>query len=214
MSGSWNGGAMGRVSAGVELPAWASGLWPGSSTPMTRPGAAAQAERRVAFEPMTTPDLDAVHALEMSAYAHPWSRKHFRDSLQAGYPAVMLLGESLPGENTASERADGRRLLGYLVAMSGVDEVHLLNITVAPAHQRQGWARFMLDALALWSRGQQAHWLWLEVRESNAPARRLYEGYGFKQVGVRKGYYPTGHIQREDAVVMSLQLEEPTASPP
>ena len=93
MSGSWNGGAMGRVSAGVELPAWASGLWPGSSTPMTRPGAAAQAERRVAFEPMTTPDLDAVHALEMSAYAHPWSRKHFRDSLQAGYPAVMLLGD-------------------------------------------------------------------------------------------------------------------------
>jgi ribosomal-protein-alanine N-acetyltransferase len=211
-------GMLGRLGAGVELPAWASGLWPGPSTPTTRPDAAAQAQRRVAFEPMTTADLDAVHAVEISAYAHPWSRKHFRDSLQAGYPAVMLLGESLPGEPPVSERADGRRLLGYVVAMSGVDEVHLLNITVAPAHQRQGWARFMLDALALWSRGQQAHWLWLEVRESNAPARRLYESYGFTQVGVRKGYYPTGHIQREDAVVMSLQLDAPAAeaaaSPP
>jgi ribosomal-protein-alanine N-acetyltransferase len=208
-------GAIGRMNTGTELPAWASGLWPGPSTPTTRPGLATQALRRVAFEPMTLADLDAVHALETSAYAHPWSRKHFRDSLQAGYPAVMLLGESLPGEKKERERADGRRLLGYLVAMSGVDEVHLLNITVAPAHQRQGWARFMLDALALWSRGQQAHWLWLEVRESNTPARRLYERYGFTQVGVRKGYYPTGQIQREDAVVMSLQLETPAdTSPP
>ncbi|MCY1373037.1 ribosomal-protein-alanine acetyltransferase [compost metagenome] len=118
----------------------------------------------------------------------------------------MLLGEALPGEAVHPRRADGRVLLGYLVAMPGVDEVHLLNITVAPAHQRQGWARFMLDALALWSRSQGAQWLWLEVRASNAPARALYEGYGFQQVGMRRGYYPASHFQREDAVVMSLNL--------
>ena len=47
-------------------------------------------------------------------------------------------------------------LLGYFIAMKGVDEVHLLNLTVAPEHQRQGWARVLLDALALWSRGQGA----------------------------------------------------------
>ena len=211
MSGAWGGQAAGGT--GVALPAWASGLWPGPSTPTTRTDSPAQAERRVVFEPMTTADLDVVHALENSAYAHPWSRKHFRDSLQAGYPAVMLLGETLPDDRSKSPRTDGRQLLGYLVAMSGVDEVHLLNITVAPAHQRQGWARFMLDALALWSRGQQAQWLWLEVRESNAPARRLYERYGFAQVGVRKGYYPTGRIQREDAVVMSLPLQAPDPGP-
>ena len=144
--------------------------------------------------------------LEVAAYAHPWSRKHFHDSLQAGYPAVLLLGEALPGEPAQTARADGRVLLGYLVAMPGVDEVHLLNITVAPAHQRQGWARFMLDALVLWSRGQQAQWLWLEVRQSNEAARRLYERYGFSQVGLRKGYYPDGHLRREDAMVMSLNL--------
>lgn len=168
--------------------------------------APAARERRITFEPMTEADLDAVRAVEVTAYAHPWSRKHFHDSLQAGYPAVLLLGEALPGEKVRTERTDGRMLLGYLVAMPGVDEVHLLNITVAPTHQRQGWAGFMLDALALWSRGQQAQWLWLEVRQSNEAARRLYERYGFSQVGLRKGYYPAGPLHREDAIVMSLNL--------
>lgn len=168
-------------------------------------------ERRVNFAPMTEADLDAVQAVEKSAYAHPWSLKHFRDSLQAGYPAMLLLGEALPGELPWPPRADGLVLLGYLVAMPGVDEVHLLNITVAPAHQRQGWARCLLDALVLWSRGQGAQWLWLEVRQGNAPARRLYERYGFTQVGLRKAYYPAGAFQREDAVVMSLNLAAATA---
>jgi uracil-DNA glycosylase len=123
---------------------------------------------------------------------------------------VLLLGEALPGELVLSER-DGRVLLGYMVAMRGVDEVHLLNITVSPDHRRQGWGRFMLDALVLWSRGQGAHCLWLEVRESNAVARALYTGYGFHQVGLRKGYYPDGPREREHAVVMSLLLDRPAA---
>lgn len=165
-----------------------------------------QHTRRIAFVPMTEADLDTVVEVEKTAYTHPWSRKHFSDSLQSGYPAVLLLGEALPGEVAHPTRADGRVLLGYLVAMPGVDEVHLLNITVAPAQQRQGWARFMLDALVLWSRGQRAQWLWLEVRHSNAPARALYTRYGFAQVGLRRGYYPAGKSEREDAVVMSLNL--------
>lgn len=165
-----------------------------------------QGGRRVAFEPMTEVDLGDVCEVEKLAYAHPWSRRHFADSLASGYPAVMLLGEARPGEVAYPPRADGRVLLGYLVAMPGVDEVHLLNITVAPSQQRQGWASFMLDALGLWSRGQGAQWLWLEVRAGNAPARALYTRYGFQQVGLRRGYYPAGGLQREDAVVMSLNL--------
>ncbi|MDT4848809.1 rimI: ribosomal-protein-alanine acetyltransferase [compost metagenome] len=185
------------------VPVWSAGDWPRADA-CAHPAPAA--ERRIAFEVVTDADLDAVCEVEKSAYTHPWTRKHFADSLASGYPAVMLLGEALPGEAVHPRRADGRVLLGYLVAMPGVDEVHLLNITVAPAHQRQGWARFMLDALALWSRSQGAQWLWLEVRASNAPARALYEGYGFQQVGMRRGYYPASHFQREDAVVMSLNL--------
>jgi [ribosomal protein S18]-alanine N-acetyltransferase len=171
----------------------------------------AQEQRRAVFAPLTMDDLDAVHAVEKSAYAHPWSRKHFVDSVQAGHPAMMLLGEALPDEVVFPQRPDGRVLLGYLVAMPGVEEMHLLNITVAPAHQRQGWARLLLDALVLWSRGQGAQWLWLEVRASNTAARRLYERYGFRQVGVRKGYYPAGQFQREDAIVMNHGLLHPAA---
>ena len=77
--------------------------------------------------------------------------------------------------------------------MKGVDEVHLLNITVAPAFQGQGWARLMLEALAIWSRGEGATWLWLEVRARNPRAMNVYESQGFRRVGQRKAYYPAGH---------------------
>lgn len=144
------------------------------------------------FEPLTEARLDEVVAIESSAYDHPWTRGNFVDSLRAGYQA-QLLG------------ADGT-VIGYFVAMKGVDEVHLLNITVAPAYQGQGWGRVMLDALALWARGQGAQWLWLEARASNARAQRIYEHHGYRRVGERKGYYPGAAGQREDAVVMSLKL--------
>jgi ribosomal-protein-alanine N-acetyltransferase len=98
------------------------------------------------------------------------------------------------------------QLLGYFVAMQGVDEVHLLNITVAPEYQGQGWSRLLLQALTLWSRGVGAEWLWLEVRVGNARAMHVYEAHGFRRVGLRKGYYPAGLGQREDAIVMSLRL--------
>ncbi len=151
------------------------------------------------FESMTVASLDTVVQIEKDAYGHPWSRGNFTDSLDAGYQAQLLTGGS--GQATT--------LLGYFVAMKGVDEVHLLNITVTPVHQRQGWARVMLDALALWSRGQGAQWLWLEVRISNVRARAIYERYGFREVGLRRNYYPaggSGPSAREDAVVMSFAL--------
>lgn len=136
--------------------------------------------------------LDAVLALEQSAYSHPWTQSNFTDALRSGYEAQLLVADEV--------------LLGYFIAMKGVDEVHLLNITVAPGQQRQGWARVMLDALTLWSRGQGAQWLWLEVRSSNARAMRVYDSHGFRRVGLRKNYYPNGPAAREDAVVMSLRL--------
>lgn len=144
------------------------------------------------FEPMTEAWLPAVLQIEQQAYTHPWSLRNFRDALAAGYQAQALVADT--------------QLLGYFVAMKGVDEVHLLNITVAPAHQRQGWARVMLDALALWARGQSAQWLWLEVRVSNQRAYEIYTAYGFRRVGLRKGYYPDTPLRREDAIVMSLAL--------
>jgi ribosomal-protein-alanine N-acetyltransferase len=146
----------------------------------------------VRFEPMLAEQLDAVLAIEQRAYAHPWNRTNFLDALQSGNQAQLLLAGDLP--------------LGYFVAMPGVDEVHLLNITVAPEYQGQGWSRVMLDALTLWARGQAAQWVWLEVRVGNLRAIQVYQAHGYKRVGQRKEYYPSGHGQREDAVVMGLCL--------
>ena len=153
-----------------------------------------EAERQIAvLQPMQADDLEAVIAIEQTAYSHPWTRGNFRDALASGYWAQCLRVHD--------------ELLGYVVAMAGVQEAHLLNITVAPARQRQGWAQMMLDALSLWSRRQQGEWLWLEVRESNRRALQVYERYGFRRVGLRKDYYPADRQQREHAVVMSLNLK-------
>ena len=151
-------------------------------------------ERQAALlQPMQAEDLDAVLAIEQMAYSHPWTRGHLRDALASGYWAQCLRAQD--------------ELLGYVVAMPGVQETHLLNITVAPARQGQGWAHMLLDALCLWSRRQGAEWLWLEVRESNLRALQVYERYGFRRVGLRKDYYPADRQQREHAVVMSLNLK-------
>ena len=144
------------------------------------------------LELLTLERLGALLAVEQRAYTHPWTRGNFTDAMASGYQSQLLMADD--------------HLLGYFVAMMGVDEVHLLNITVNPHYQRQGWARVLLDALALWSRGRGAQWLWLEVRASNQRALDIYRAHGFHRVGERKRYYPAGNGQREDAVVMSLAL--------
>jgi ribosomal-protein-alanine N-acetyltransferase len=144
------------------------------------------------FEALTEDDLDAVIAVEQSVYGHPWTVGNFKDALASGYAAQRLLA--------------GNTLIAYFVAMQVIDEVHLLNITVSLDHRSQGWAKVMLDALALWARGRNCAWLWLEVRESNHRAIHVYRSHGFKQVGLRKDYYPVGRGLREAALVMSHKL--------
>jgi ribosomal-protein-alanine N-acetyltransferase len=164
--------------------------------------------REARLETLTRAHLDAVIAVEQQAYTHPWTPGNFIDSIQAGYHGQCLVAAAptppavgRPGGGSAANH----ELIGYFVAMQGVDEVHLLNITVAPAYQRQGWAALMLEALGGWARAQGAQWLWLEVRQSNERAQQVYLRHGFRRVGQRKSYYPaTGG--REDAIVMSLAL--------
>ena len=153
---------------------------------LAMPGAALRA--------MTVADLDAVMAVEAGAYSFPWTRGNFIDSLAAGYLALVLASPQ-----------DG--IVGYLVAMAGVDEMHLLNLTVAPGWQRRGLARELLDALEARCRADGLSMLWLEVRQSNERARALYARRGFAEVGLRRGYYPAPLSKREDAVVMSLRVQ-------
>lgn len=141
-------------------------------------------------------DMDAVLAVERAAYSFPWTRGNFVDSLSIGHLAELLI-------------SDGEGLVGYYVAMRGVDEMHLLNLTVAPQLQRRGHACALLDALQRRCQEQGVPKLWLEVRASNARARHVYVRRGFAEIGLRRGYYPAGKALREDAIVMSLDLQAP-----
>jgi ribosomal-protein-alanine N-acetyltransferase len=142
---------------------------------------------------MATTDLDRVLAVEMQAYSFPWSRGNFVDSLAAGYLARLA-------------RDDEVAVLGYFIAMPGVGELHLLNLTVAPECQGRGVGHALLQAVVAEARALSAARLLLEVREGNERARRLYAARGFAEVGRRRGYYPA-RGGREDAIVMSLALE-------
>ena len=160
-----------------------SAQWRGDDQPFARRLQAMSADR-----------LDAVMAIESVAYAFPWTRGNFIDALAAGHAAQLLYS--------------GDVLVGYFIAMAGVDEMHLLNLSVAPAEQGRGHARFMLGEIVKRCRRETAQQLWLEVRGSNARAHAIYRRFGFADIGIRKGYYPAAGGQREDAIVMSLSWNE------
>lgn len=146
-----------------------------------------------AFAPMRVEDLGEVQAIEDSVYPHPWTRGNFLDSLYTGYDTWIL-------------RDAAGKLIGYFLLMPALDEAHLLNITVHGGLHGQGIGRGLLDKVVQLSRAKDMHSILLEVRPSNARALAVYLRYGFKQIGLRKDYYPARDGKREDAIVMRLAL--------
>jgi [ribosomal protein S18]-alanine N-acetyltransferase len=138
---------------------------------------------------MTDGDLDEVASVEREAYEFPWTRSNFEDSLRNGYFGVCM-------------RHVSGALLGYCVLMPVVDEMHLLNLCVAPRAQRTGAGLALLREAVRISRAKGLSGMLLEVRPSNLRAVRLYERFGFVTIGRRKNYYPARHRGREDALVM------------
>lgn len=143
------------------------------------------------LRPMRSSDFDQVLAIERAIYTHPWTVGNFRDSLQAGYSCWVM------------ER-DGA-MAGYGVLMIGVAEAHLLNLSVARGWQRRGLGRELLEHFIQLARQLEAERLFLEVRPSNASARGLYARAGFRELYVRRGYYPA-ESGREDAILMGMDL--------
>jgi [ribosomal protein S18]-alanine N-acetyltransferase len=143
------------------------------------------------FEPMREADLRSVLEIEESIYEFPWTLGNFRDSLRAGYACWVY--------------RDGKRLIGYAVLLLAAGEGHLLNLSVAAEAQRRGHGRNLLNNVVRVAREHKAKVLFLEVRPTNAVGQRLYSGYGFRQIGVRRAYYPA-RKGREDALVLALDL--------
>jgi ribosomal-protein-alanine N-acetyltransferase len=145
---------------------------------------------------MTPADLDRVVAIEKDGFAHPWSRELVERELAHAWSRIVLAVEDGP---------DGQeRILGFVIYWVVHDEIHVLNVATAPEARRRGVGRALMDAAADEGRRRGATLVTLEVRRSNAAALALYRALGYRQVGVRPGYYAE---EREDAIVMVLDLE-------
>lgn len=146
----------------------------------------------ISFRPMTEADLDPVLKIEYAAFSHPWTRGIFLDGLKS-YEIWLMF--------------EGSQQVGHGVVQVIIDEAHLLNITVKPESQGRGLGLRLLEHLMSRAYQLNARECFLELRDSNRSAYRLYERFGFNEIGRRRDYYPVAG-GREDALVMACTLFE------
>ena len=145
---------------------------------------------RLLVEPMSVEDLPDVHRIERASFSVPWPDDAYRSEIQGNRLASYL-----------GARADGR-LVAYGGIWLMVDEAHITTFAVDPAWRRQRVGETLLIALMDLAIGRHAREATLEVRLSNVAARKLYEKFGFRPVGVRPRYYSDNG---EDALIMTTE---------
>jgi len=136
-------------------------------------------------------DVAAISEIERAAFSDPWSARSFRDALE--HPSVYF----------GCARSDAGEVLGYVVAWFVADEGEIANLAVAPEGWGRGIGRALLDAALAEATQRGIESVYLEVRDSNARARRLYQSRGFEEVGRRSKYY---RRPVEDAIVLRRTL--------
>jgi ribosomal-protein-alanine N-acetyltransferase len=144
-------------------------------------------------------DLPDVLVIERASFSMPWSRGAFLYEIEQNQVARCWVG-----------REEGR-IVGYICLWEVADELHVTNVAVHPDVRRRGIARALLESVFARARAAGSRMVLLEVRPSNTEALALYESFGFRVVGRRRGYYyDTG----EDALVMeaSVASVEPRGS--
>jgi [ribosomal protein S18]-alanine N-acetyltransferase len=150
---------------------------------------------RLVVAEMTAEDIPAVHAIESASFPTPWPPYAFRQELETNRLARYIVVRA------------GERVIGYAGIWLMVDEAHMTTFAVLPAYRRRGIGGLLLVELMELAADLGAVVCTLEVRLSNAAARRLYQDFGFKPVGVRPRYYTDNG---EDALIMTTdRLETP-----
>ena len=143
---------------------------------------------KLVIEPMRLEDLDDVQRIEGASFTTPWPENAYRSELMTNRLASYLVA-----------RLDGR-IVAYGGMWLMVDEAHITTFAVHPGWRRQRIGERLLLAFLDLARERHAREATLEVRLSNVPARRLYEKYGFRPVGLRPRYYSDNN---EDALIMT-----------
>jgi len=142
------------------------------------------------IRPMTVADLPSVQLIERASFSAPWPPQAYRQELEANRLAAYLVGVM------------GDEVVAYGGIWLMVDEAHVTTFAVHPRYRRRRIGECLLLALLDLSVDRHAREATLEVRLSNLAARRLYEKYGFRPVGIRPRYYSDN---QEDALIMTTE---------
>ncbi|MCO6547102.1 MAG: ribosomal protein S18-alanine N-acetyltransferase [Gilliamella sp.] len=145
---------------------------------------------------LTEHDLKKTFELEKICHAIPWSKQTFFSNQGERYLNFKI--------------TINNQIVGFCICQHVVDEANLFNIAIHPDFRKQGLARKLLnhliDALITIKSPCPISTLWLEVRQSNTAAIKLYHTLGFNQITIRKNYYPTTNGKQEDAIIMAYTL--------
>ena len=154
-------------------------------------------DTRLSFRRMLLSDIDRVMEVEREVYEFPWTERIFSDCIRVGYLCWLALR--------------GQDVVGHAIISVVAGESHMLNLSIARRHQRQGYGSQFIEFLVEEARLRNAQTMLLEVRPSNIAAINCYNAAGFNEIGSRKDYYPAPD-GREDALLFAKQLASSTES--
>lgn len=147
----------------------------------------------VRLRKMHKDDLPSILKIEAKNYQYPWRENVFNDCFVATSYSNWVCED------------EAENIIGYAILSMGAGEAHIINISIAPEVQGEGIGHKIMQHLIEIAR-KKAETMFLEVRPSNQKAINLYNKLGFNEVGLRKDYYPAEKGQREDAIILALEL--------
>ena len=150
------------------------------------------------IRPARAQDLPRIAEVERSSFSTPWSVSSFRTLLTVDRVLFRVLEE------------DGV-VMGHGVLWRVADEGELANIAIHPDAQRRGLGTELLEHLLQEAAATGVARVFLDVRESNVDAIRIYRRRGFREVGRRTDYYQK---PVEDALILRLDLDRPSGADP